>query len=324
MGRKKKNKTGFGARLGFGVIYGACWTAGLLPRWLLYYPVCDLIYFLLYRVARYRLKVVRGNLAEAFLEKGRNELRTIEGRFYRNLAEYFIDAIDTASITVRGRLRRCPWPDENRAEVVARTAGRNWIALSAHIGSWELLGTYGLYRDAAVSVSAYRPLNSKAFDLYYKKTRECLGRIRAVPSNDILRFLVAHRDGIDGSPVSIMLIADQAPPRDGHSRWVPFLHHPTSFFHGGEKMARKFSLPLYYSRLRKTGRGRWEQTFELVWDGVSPTFDNEITDRYVSLLEEDIRRTPEMWLWSHRRWKRKPKGDEARLYQEQYGTDIPD
>ena len=32
--------------------------------------------------------------------------------------------------------------------------------------------------------------------------------------------------------------------------------------------------------------------------------DWEITDKYFQLLEETIRRQPELYLWSHKRWKR--------------------
>ena len=317
-------KAPFGARLGAHVIYGACWLVGLLPHWFLYYPVADCIYLLLYRIARYRLKVVRDNLASAFPEKSLAELRAIERAFYHNLAEYFIDAIDLASITPRGRLRRCVWPESNRAEVVDLTGGRNWVALLAHYGSWELQSTLGLHREASVVAAAYRPLKNKAFDIYYKMMRSVHPRIYSVPSNEILRFFAAHRDGLDGSSLCIVLVADQNPPLDAQSRWVPFLNHPTVFFHGGEKIARKFSLPVYYMRVRKTGRGLWEQTLECIWDGVSPTSDYHITGEYARLLEEDIRRTPELWLWSHRRWKRQPKGDDAHRYNEKYGTNLPE
>ena len=30
----------------------------------------------------------------------------------------------------------------------------------------------------------------------------------------------------------------------------------------------------------------------------------EATDRYASLLEEQIQAQPELWLWTHNRWKR--------------------
>jgi KDO2-lipid IV(A) lauroyltransferase len=316
----KSNDVSRGERLAAALIYGVSRMVAALPHWVLYHPVADLLYFMLYRVARYRLRVVRENLASSFPEKGRDELRVIERGFYRNLAEYFVDAIDLAGLGEKGHIRRCPWPDDNRAEVMKQIGDRNWVAMLAHYGSWEMFSAFGLYRDATAMVSAYRPLKNRAFDLYYKRVRNLPPRVNSVPSNEILRFYSANRGGIDGSGVCIALIADQNPPLDAQSRWVPFLHHPTVFFHGGEKIARKFSLPVYYMRIRKKGRGMWEQTFEEIWDGVSPTTDYEITGRYAELLEEDIRREPSLWLWSHRRWKRKPEGDDAREYYERYGS----
>ena len=32
--------------------------------------------------------------------------------------------------------------------------------------------------------------------------------------------------------------------------------------------------------------------------------DYEITNLYAAALEEQIREQPELWLWSHKRWKR--------------------
>jgi KDO2-lipid IV(A) lauroyltransferase len=310
--------------MGYRVIYGACWLAGLAPHWFLYHPVADLVCFVLYRVARYRLRVVRDNLATSFPEKSAEELRAVERGFYRNLAEYFIDAIDIASITPRQSVKRCVWPDANRAEVNSQLAGRNWVVLLGHYGSWELTSAFGYHSDSSAMVSAHRPLNNRAFDMYYEKVRNHPPRINSVPSNDILRFYAAHKQGIDGSSIGITLVADQQPNMDAQIRWVPFLNHPTVFFHGGEKIARKFSLPVYFMRVRKTARGRWEQTFELVWDGTSPTSDHEITDTYARLLEQEIRRTPELWLWSHRRWKRRPEGEDAREYNKKYGTNLPE
>jgi KDO2-lipid IV(A) lauroyltransferase len=297
---------------------------GLLPRWFLYYVLAEVLYFLLYRVARYRVGVVRGNLAASFPEKSEKELRSIERAFYHNLSEYFVDAIDLASITERGLVERCPWPAENRAELIRQTAGRNWVTLLAHYGSWELMSTFGFARDASAMVSAYRPVKNRALDLYYYKVRNHPPRLNSVPSNDIIRFYMAHRDGIDGSSLCVALIADQNPPFDAQSKWVRFLNHPTVFFHGGEKIARKFSLPVYFMHVRKRGRGLWEQSFELMWDGTSPISEHEITDMYARMLEEEIRRAPELWLWSHRRWKYRPDGEYAREYNERYGTNIPE
>ena len=46
-------------------------------------------------------------------------------------------------------------------------------------------------------------------------------------------------------------------------------------------------------------------SFEEIYDGSEPVADNEITERYVRRLEAMICERPELWMWSHRRWKHK-------------------
>jgi KDO2-lipid IV(A) lauroyltransferase len=263
--------------------------------------------------------IVRTNLANSFPEKSEEERRAIERDYYRNLSEYFVDAVDIASITKKGIMKRCVWPDENRIALNRQTGKRNWITMLGHYGSWELMSTFGFYRDSAAMVSAYHPVENRAFDLYYRKVRRHLPDVDTVPMKELLRFYMTHKEGIDGRPLSVALIADQEPHPDAQSWWVKFLNQPTVFFHGGEKIARKFGLPVYFMHVRKLRRGYWEQTFELIWDGESPTADREITDTYARMLEEEIRANPGLWLWSHRRWKRPPWGEYLQEYEERYG-----
>jgi KDO2-lipid IV(A) lauroyltransferase len=54
----------------------------------------------------------------------------------------------------------------------------------------------------------------------------------------------------------------------------------------------------------KAGKYRGEVT--LIYDGKQSVEKFEITERYVELLERDIRNQPEGWMWSHRRWKYYP------------------
>ncbi|MBR7129748.1 MAG: lauroyl acyltransferase, partial [Tidjanibacter sp.] len=49
--------------------------------------------------------------------------------------------------------------------------------------------------------------------------------------------------------------------------------------------------------------------FVQIYDGVEDIPETEVMDRYVAKLEEMIRRKPELWLWSHKRWKVKPPKD---------------
>jgi KDO2-lipid IV(A) lauroyltransferase len=310
-------------RLGAGIIFYACKTVGSLPFWFLYYVVAEVIYFLLYIVVRYRVGTVRANLETSFPEKSKEELRTIESRFYHNLSEYFVDAIEMAAITEAKWEKRVIYL--NVTQTASDLAGRNWVNLLAHYGSWELFGSYAFTSGMGACVAAYHPLKNKAFDLFYIKIRNRFKGLGAVPMNELLRFFVTHREeGWEGQPVSLALIADQNAPDDAQSQWIPFLNHTTVFFHGGEKIARKFGIPVYYMHVRKTGRGHYKAWFEQVWDGTSPTEPHTITTRYAALLEGDIRECPELWMWSHKRWKWRLKGEELKAFNEKWGTDIPD
>jgi len=58
----------------------------------------------------------------------------------------------------------------------------------------------------------------------------------------------------------------------------------------------------------RVGRGKYEVTPTVLFDKPKETAEHEITEKFHARLEEDIKRKPETWLWSHRRWKYK-KGD---------------
>ena len=59
---------------------------------------------------------------------------------------------------------------------------------------------------------------------------------------------------------------------------------------------------LYYEII-KTGLGRYKIVNQIITEKPQETSPGEITEKYTRLLEATIRREPEYWLWSHRRWK---------------------
>ena len=127
-----------------------------------------------------------------------------------------------------------------------------------------------------------------------------------VSMKESLRFYLRNREhGIRGKNLVMGLIADQNPPRRPDSHWFRFLNQDTIFFDGGEKLALRCHLPVYFVKMERLSRGRYEMSFEPIYDGEEEVAEHEITERYVRLLESEIRRRPELWIWSHRRWKHK-------------------
>ena len=81
------------------------WLLALLPFKLLYL-LSDGLYFLLRYVVRYRIKVVRRNLRNAFPEKSKKELADIEREFYHYICDYMLEEIKMLRISFEELCRR--------------------------------------------------------------------------------------------------------------------------------------------------------------------------------------------------------------------------
>ena len=56
--------------------------------------------------------------------------------------------------------------------------------------------------------------------------------------------------------------------------------------------------------MKRVKRGYYSMEMFDVTDKPKELADNELTQLYASLMEDSIRKQPEDWLWSHKRWKR--------------------
>ena len=290
-------------RIGLEALWLGARVFAAMPYWFKYYVVENLIFVLLRYCLRYRMKVVKTNLRNSFPEKDERELAVIRRRFYRTLAEIFVDTINLAGLTPeKGRSLLTVKGLEEQKE---RVGGRDWIAMTAHFGCWEYCSFWGLYDPTQIVVAVYHPLRSRIVEAFYQRLRNG-DYATTVAMKESLRFYLRNRaGGIGGRNLVMGLIADQNPPRRPDSRWFRFLNQDTIFFDGGEKLALRCQLPVYFVKMERLRRGRYEMSFELIYDGKEEVAEYELTQRYVRMLEAEIRRRPELWMWSHRRWKHK-------------------
>ena len=116
---------------------------------------------------------------------------------------------------------------------------------------------------------------------------------------NLLRSAVRNQQ----SAFTLGLIADQKPsPRNAHYR-TTFMNQDTAFLDGGEVIARKFDLAVTYVHITSPKRGYYTAQVELITDDAPHTEPNFITEQFARRLEANIRLQPELWLWSHNRWK---------------------
>jgi len=281
------------------LLWGFCRAFSWLPYWFRYYVVQPLLVFLLMAI-RYRRKVVLTNLKNSFPEKSVIELHRIVHLFYRTLSEVAVDTMSMAGITPERGRDLVRWRDAE--EHKRRIDGRDWIAMASHYGCWEYFPLWCWVDTDQTFMGIYHPLHNPVFERFYQRLRAVSPLMQAIPMRECVRYYLRHREE-KTRKITIGLIADQNPPRRPDSHWFRFLNQDTIFFDGGEKLAMRFHLPVYFVHVDRVKRGRYEIWFEELYDGVSPVEPNEITERYVRCLERMIRRRPELWMWSHRRWK---------------------
>ncbi|HNY09893.1 MAG TPA: lysophospholipid acyltransferase family protein [Tenuifilaceae bacterium] len=286
-------------RLAFYLFYTITKILALLPLRLLY-VISDINRFLLYYVLRYRRKTVTTNLKNAFPDKSKEELKTIEWKFYRHLCDLFAEIIFLLHSGAKRAAKLCTFSNVELVNSYYQQ-GKSVVAAGGHFGNWELYGLFPLYIKHTV-LGAYKPLNNKPIDEFIKKSRERFGCV-TIPMYSISR--VALKWSQEGKPFFLGLINDQSPSRSHIGYWTTFLNQETPVYIGTEKIARKINQPVVFCYIRKLKRGKYEANVELLVEEPRLTKPHEITEMHLRALERVINEAPEYWLWSHKRWKHK-------------------
>lgn len=284
------------------LLWALCRFVAVMPYWFQYYVLQEIVCFFL-RILRYRYACITDNLAKSFPEKSGREIAVIRRRFYSNLAEMVVNTLVQARMSDDECRRRLTF--SNGEETAALVGDRTAIGLTSHLGCWEYYGFWGMWMPTHILVAVYHKLHDPVIDELYKRLRDHTNEL-PVPAHESLRFFMRYRNGYEGKRLFLGLISDQNPPRYVDSHWFRFLNRETLFFEGGEQLAMKYRLPMFYVTQRKIRRGYYEAHFELIYDGSEQVAPHELTERYVRLLERDIKERPEMWMWSHYRWKHRP------------------
>jgi KDO2-lipid IV(A) lauroyltransferase len=147
-------------------------------------------------------------------------------------------------------------------------------------------------------LAVYLPLRNKLFNRLFYKMRSRFGT-HLIAATNMRNEMLPFR----GKQYIIGLVADQSPPRAATAYWTRFFNKPTGFIQGPERYARRNNVPVIFCHFTKPRRGHYEYHAELATMDPSSLPEGELTRRYANYLERVMTEHPEMWLWSHRRWK---------------------
>lgn len=272
--------------------------------------------WLLRDVLHYRRDVVMINLSRAFPDKKYKELTSISDAFYKHFGEILAEAIWFGGCRNPERLRKKRLVEyTNIGDVEAALAeSQGVVVLNSHFGNWELTGgclNYDYRPDAERGgldvndvIAVYKPLSSKMWDEIMRVNR-CAPVLRDgytgyVSSVNLLRFALSHRD----DRKIYIIPADQCPYRNSTvNDVVDFMHQPTRTMLGGASIAHKLHYSVFYMSLTPVSRGHYEWTFKEICRDASAMTPHAIMQEYYNLLQADLEKHPENYLWTHKRWK---------------------
>ena len=277
------------------IVYGFLWLISLLPLRALYF-IADGFYGLAFYILKYRRDVVMNNLKIAFPDKTEKERRVIAKKFYHNLIDMFIETIKMLSVSDKFLKKRfaANWDLINAIHPTGKS-------VQIHVGhnfNWEW-GNMILTKNTVFKLLAvYMPFASKITErLFYKlRTRNGAAFLRATHmKEDFLPF--------QNSQYLLGLVADQNPANPSNAWWFNFFGRPTPFLKGPAKAAITNNTAVVFAFINKPRRGYYEAVFTLCAEDAGTFSEQELTRKFAVYLEEVIKQYPEMWLWSHRRWK---------------------
>jgi len=247
------------------------------------------------------------NLQGVFPEKTKAELKTIAKRFYRNFTDNWIETIKLLSISRDALNKRI----SSNVDVFnhLHKEGKSVQLNLGHFFNWEYMTLYTGIHQPYTFLTVYLPQASKITNRLFIQLRSRWGNPQ-LPATDMTRAIIPWRK----KQYLLALGADQSPPLGENAYWLYFLNRPTAFLKGPEKFARIQNIPVVMMTTTRPKRGYYHFEYFLLADNPKNLQEGELMRRYAKHLEENIKLQPDLYLWSHRRWKRQWKPEYIDLW----------
>lgn len=285
----------------------------VLFRWLLFslkivpfrllYIYSDVFYIFIYYIFGYRKKVVYSNLKNSFPDKSKEEIKKIAKKFFKHFTDITLESIKGFAVPQKKMIKRYKYVNPEITDKYYNK-NKNVIMVAGHYGNWEW-GTQTVQKQMMhYPIGVYKPLSNKYIDNFIRMHRAKHGA-KLIGIRDTRYAFSKEYE----KPVAFVLISDQSPSNSRKAYWTHFLNQDTACLHGVENYSKQFNLPVIYMSVKKVRRGYYELIAKELVNEPNKYNEGEITALFMKELEKTIIQEPEYWLWSHKRWKHKPKID---------------
>jgi KDO2-lipid IV(A) lauroyltransferase len=185
--------------------------------------------------------------------------------------------------------------------------GKGVLYLTGHIGAWELSSfAHALYGYPLHYMA--RPLDNTRLDALVNQYR-CSSGNKPIYKNESARVTLKILKGSG----TIGILADQnTMPSEGV--FVDFFGKLACTTTGLARVALHTGAAVvpgyaYWDETIQKYRLRFEPPVELICSGDTEHDVFENTQRFAKIIEGIIRKHPDQWVWVHKRWKTRPKGE---------------
>jgi Kdo2-lipid IVA lauroyltransferase/acyltransferase len=260
------------------------------------------VYLVIFYLVGYRKKVVEINLRNSFPEKNDQEIHKVLKGFYKHFCDIFIETVYMLKISRKEGLKRY---EVVNADLINSyyAKGKDIVVATSHYANWEW-ASIGWDKRFYKLYGIYKPLSNKLFDRFMVHLRSVHGN-QPVPMKNTLRTIIEAQK--KNERFAIYLVGDQRPMKSEIQHWLTFMNQDTPVITGPEKIARKFNAVFAFLDIEQVKRGYYKVTWKIISDEPAKESEFALTEKFFQLIEEQIRREPELYLWSHKRWKFKRK-----------------
>lgn len=282
------------------LIYPFIWIVSILPFPVLYL-LSDCVCFLVYRIFKYRKRVVRGNIAMTLPHLSEKERTIIEKKFYGHLCDLFLEMIKTLSISKKEIEKRYTFSNMEVYYDLEKKE-KSIALLCAHYASYEWAVSMN-YHIHFMGYGVYKKLANPYFDKLVRKIRSKF-KSQLIDSKETIPTMATNFRNKNYSLYG--LVSDQSPKLSTTHHWEKFMGIEVPVHTGGEMLAKKYDMNVIFLKTKKLKRGYYEGSFEILCDKNIKDIPNyEITSNFLKLVEQQIYDAPEFYLWTHNRWKHK-------------------
>lgn len=290
--------------LTFWIIYPILWIISKLP-WKLFYLFSDFIYLFVYYIVGYRKAIVTDNLTHAFPKKSEKEIKHIRRKFYSHMCDMFLETLKSMSISDKETQKHYKFVNREDFQKL-EDANKSYMLIAGHHANFEWANSIDLITKYTC-VGVYKTVKNPHFDKLFKGIRSRFGA-EVMPNKQVSKHTVLmEKDPETRGKRLYGIVADQTPKKDKNNFYLSFMGREVPVFVGAEVLAKKLDINYAFLKVKKVKRGYYEAEVVIISENITALPNFKATEVYMKMVEDEIREQPELYLWTHKRWKHAKK-----------------